>query len=274
MASKKINYRLISQIVFFALIAVITVSHGLAERGVDVGNVPSSSIHSVCPFGGVVSIYRFVTAGNYVQKIHQSSFVLMTLVFISAVVFGPVFCGWVCPFGSFQEWIGSIGRKIFKRRYNRFIPPNFDKLLGFMRYVVLIWVVYVTAVSAKLIFAEYDPYNALFTFWTSEAQVAGIVILVLVIAASMFVERPWCKYACPYGALLGLTNLIRPVSIKRNADTCISCGKCDRACPMNINVSGTGNVRDIRCISCLECTSESACPVKDTVNMALGAPRR
>jgi len=43
---------------------------------------------------------------------------------------------------------------------------------------------------------------------------------------------------------------------------------------MNINVSGVKNVRDARCISCLECTSEAACPVKDTVNMALGAPRR
>lgn len=273
-AKKKINLRLIAQIVFFLIIAAITINHGLAEQQAGIEGIPAASIHAVCPFGGVVSIYRFVTAGSYVQKIHEASFALMVIVFFSAVLFGPIFCGWVCPFGSFQEWLGKLGKKVFKRRYNNFVPSKIDKVLGLLRYVVLIWVVYVTAVSAKLVFATYDPYNALFSFWTSEAQIAGIVVLLLVVAASFFIERPWCKYACPYGALLGLTNYIKPFSVRRNAKTCISCGKCDRACPMNIEVSKSGSVRDARCISCLECTSEAACPIKDTVELSVASPRR
>ena len=265
---RKSQLRLISQILFFALIAVVTINHSLAETSAGIEEIPKASIHAVCPFGGVVSIYRFVTAGAFVQKVHEASFALMVIVFFSAVLFGPIFCGWVCPFGSFQEWVGKLGRKLFRNSYNRIIPAKIERALGFLRYAVLIWVVYTTAVSAKLVFSSYDPYSALFSFWTSEAQIAGVLILLAVTAASLIVERPWCKFACPYGALLGLTNHIRPFALRRRTATCISCGKCDRACPMNIEVSKADAVRDTRCITCLECTSEAACPIEDTVVMS------
>lgn len=263
--ARRFQLRLISQILFFALIAIVAINHNLAEKNAGIAEIPAASIHAVCPFGGVVSIYRFVTAGAFVQKIHESSFTLMVIVFLSALLFGPIFCGWVCPFGTFQEWIGKLGKKVFRKTYNRIIPTRLEKGLGLLRYAVLVWVVYATAVSAKLVFSAYDPYSALFSFWTSEAQVAGVFILLAVVAASLIVDRPWCKFACPYGALLGLTNLIRPFAIRRVAATCISCGKCDWSCPMNIEVSNASAVRDTRCISCLECTSEAACPIEDTL---------
>ena len=80
-------------------------------------------------------------------------------------------------------------------------------------------------------------------------------------------ERPFCKYACPYGAVLGVFNLFRIVKIRRNPSTCIDCKACDKACPMNIPVSTGGAVRNHQCIACLKCTSEQACPVKNTVAM-------
>jgi polyferredoxin len=88
--------------------------------------------------------------------------------------------------------------------------------------------------------------------------------------ASLFVERPWCKYACPYGAVLGLTNLFRVFGIRREASTCKLDGACDITCPMNINVSSKTVVRDHQCISCLECTSEAHCPVAATVTFSTG----
>ncbi len=269
--ARKSQLRLISQILFFALIAIVTINHSLAEKSAGIEEIPSASIHAVCPFGGVVSIYRFVTAGTFVQKVHEASFALMVIVFLSAVLLGPIFCGWVCPFGSFQEWVGKLGKRLFRKSYNGILPAKIEKALGFLRYGVMIWVVYATAVSAKLVFSTYDPYSALFSFWTSEAQIAGVLILAAVIAASFIIERPWCKFACPYGALLGLTNLIRPFAIRRRASTCISCGKCDRSCPMNIDVSKAKAIRDTRCITCLECTSEAACPIEDTVLLSTPA---
>lgn len=261
--------RRIVQIVFFVVIAVIAVNHSLEETGR--GFLPgSASLHAVCPFGGIVSLYQLFASGTLVKKIHESSLVLMVIAGFLAILFGPVFCGWICPFGTFQEWISGLGKKIFGKRYNRFIPAKLDKALRFLRYLVLGWVLYMTAVTGILMFSTVDPYHALFSFWTGEVAIPGYIALAVVIVLSLFIERPFCKYACPYGAVLGLSNLVRVFAIKRKKETCISCGACDKACPMNIKVSGAGRVRDHQCISCLECTSEAACPVESTVVFSAG----
>lgn len=273
---RKIWVRRIVQLFFFLLIALISINHSLVESGQGIPLLASASLHSLCPFGGVVSIYQFATDGTFVQKIHQSAFVLMVIAFITAILFGPVFCGWVCPLGTVQEWFAGIGRRLFKRRgkkfgyYNNFIPARIDRILRYTRYLVLAWVLYMTAVTGKLVFSDVDPYFALFNFWTSEVAVGGLIVLGLTLAASLFVERPWCKYACPYGALLGLSNLVRVFSIRRTPGTCRLDGACDITCPMNINVSSKTIVRDHQCISCLECTSEAHCPVASTVVFAAG----
>lgn len=265
--------RRIVQIFFFALIALITVNHSLAESGRGIPLLSSASLHALCPFGGVVTIYQYATAGTFVQKIHESSFILMVIGFLLAVLFGPVFCGWVCPLGTVQEWVSGLGRRLFKkRRYNHFIPAKIDGILRYTRYLVLAWVIYMTAASGTLIFAEVDPYFALFNFWSSEVAVGGLVVLGITLAASLFVERPWCKYACPYGAVLGLSNLFRVFSIRRSTSTCKLDGACDITCPMNINVSAKTVVRDHQCISCLECTSEARCPVAATVEFSTRQP--
>ena len=258
--------RRVIQIFFFVLIALIAINHQRAESaGGGIPLLTSASLHAVCPFGGVVSLYQFFTVGTFVQKVHQSSFVLMVLVFILAVLFGPVFCGWVCPLGTIQEWVGKLGKKITKKRYNHLIPTRLDKVLRYLRYGLLVWVLYMTATSGKLIFSDLDPYYALFNFWTGEVAASGLVILGISLALSLVVERPWCKYACPYGAVLGLTNLFRVFSIRRVQESCRSCGVCTRDCPMNIPVDEVRLVRDHQCITCLECTSEAICPIEDTV---------
>lgn len=267
---RRIWLRTIVQIFFFALIALISVNHTLAESGKGIPILSSASLHSLCPFGGVVTIYQFATTGTFVQKIHESAFILMIIGFLLAILFGPVFCGWICPFGSIQEWVGKLGRKIFKRRYNFFIPAKIDRILRYLRYLVLAWVIYMTAASATLVFAEFDPYFALFNFWSGELAVGGLVVLLVTLAGSLFIERPWCKYACPYGAVLGITNLFRIFRIRRVPGTCKLDRACDIYCPMNIKVSEKTIVRDHQCISCLECTSEARCPAAGTVDFVAG----
>lgn len=266
--NRKIWIRPVIQIFFFALIALIAINHQLSESGGGIPFLSKASLHALCPFGGVVSLYQFATTGTFVQKIHESSFALMIIGFFLAILFGPAFCGWICPLGSIQEWFGRLGKKLFKRKYNHFIPYNIDKYLRYLRYVMLIWVLYMTAYSGKLFFQDLDPYFALFNFWSSEVAVGGLIILFVTLALSLFVERPWCKYACPYGAVLGIANLFRVFSIRRAIEPCKSCGICATECPMGIQVHEVEIVRDHQCISCLECTSEAVCPVDDTVFFA------
>jgi polyferredoxin len=270
---RSIWIRRVVQIFFFVFIALIAVNHNLEESGGGIPLLSNASLHALCPFGGVVTIYQYATVGTFVQKIHESAFVLMVIGFVLAILFGPVFCGWVCPLGTVQEWVAKWGKKLFKRRYNHFVPPQIDNILRYARYIVLAWVLYVTAVSGKLIFADYDPYFALFNFWSEEVTWQALTILGLTLGLSLFVERPWCKYACPYGAMLGISNLFRVFQIRRAESTCKADGACSILCPMNIPVDSVKTVRDHQCISCLECTSEAVCPVAKTVIFSTGGAK-
>ncbi len=270
---RSIWLRQVVQFFFFGFIALIAINHTLVENGGGIPFLSTASLHALCPFGGVVTIYQYATAGTFVQKIHESAFILMILGFLLAVLFGPVFCGWVCPLGTVQEWVSKLGKKLFRRRFNNFVPARLDNVLRYLRYGVLAWVLYMTAATGTLIFAEYDPYFALFNFWSDEVAVTGLVILGLTLGLSLFVERPWCKYACPYGAVLGISNLFRVFSIRRVEATCKVDGACNIVCPMNIAVDTKTTVRDHQCISCLECTSEAICPVAKTVVFSTPLPK-
>jgi polyferredoxin len=175
----------------------------------------------------------------------------MVIVLLLTVLFGPVFCGWLCPLGSIQEWVGKLGKRIFKKKFNRFIPYKIDRYLRFTRYLVLALVLYKMAVTAKLLFQDVDPYYAMFNFFTGEVTLAALSILVVTLILSLFIERPWCKYACPYGALLGLANLFRIFKIRRISSACENCGACDRACPMNIKISDSHAVRNHHALAIL-----------------------
>ncbi len=261
--------RLISQIFFFVVIALITWNHYLVESGSALPFIGSSSLHAICPFGGVATLVSWVTLGAFVQKIHLSSIVIMVIIMILSFLLGPVVCSYVCPLGSIQEWFSKIGKKIFKGKFNTFIPKKLDKILRYGRYGVLIFTVYLTTQSLKLIFLEVDPYYALFNFWSDEATVGGIIVLVIVLMGSLFVERPWCKYACPFGAVVGLTNYFSIFKIRRKSSTCVNCQKCDTVCPMNIQVSSKDVIKDTSCIRCGLCTSEHTCPIDNTVSLSI-----
>ncbi len=263
--SRKLRARTLVQILFLVLVAAISANAALEKTGLSIPLLSTASLHAICPFGGVVTVWQFLTTGTFIQKIHESSLILMSAVLLLSLVFGPVFCGWVCPLGSIQEAIGKLGKRLLKKRYNHMLPERVDKVLRYARYLLMALVIVNTAISGKLMFQTIDPYYALFNFWTNEVAIGAYIVLGATLLLSLVVERPWCKYACPYGALLGLTNLIRLLPIRRNPTTCISCGACDKACPMNIRVSASKAVRDHQCISCLKCTSESACPIKNTV---------
>jgi len=259
---KSKRFRLITQIFFFVLIGLITVNHVLEETGRSLALIPSVSLHAICPFGAVETFASLVTGNGLIRQLHASAIVMGSAVLLLTLIFGPVFCSHICPLGSIQEWLGKLGRKIFKEKYNTLIPQKVHHVLKYLRYVVLAMILWQTYQSASLVFLNVDPYYALYHFWTGEATIAAMIVLAVTLLLSLAVERPWCKYFCPYGGFLGLVSKISLFKVRRSETLCIDCKKCDKRCPMLIDISTKKKVTDTLCNRCMQCTdTEGGCPV-------------
>lgn len=181
------------------------------------------------------------------------------------LILGPVFCGWICPFGTLQDVFAKLGAKLGIKKL--VMPANLKKVLAFFRYILLIITI---LISADFIFTilSLDPRANITTLLGGKMlTVMGWVIIVVFLGISMFFERPFCNYLCVEGAKFGVLSTLRPLTIVRNKETCVGCNKCNRACPMNIDISSYGQVRSLQCINCIECVA--ACPVKNTLKVGL-----
>ena len=103
-------------------------------------------------------------------------------------------------------------------------------------------------------------------FFRNIGQTAVIFIALLVLL-SMLVKNFWCRYLCPYGALLGLASFLSPVKIRRDAEACIDCGNCARACLSNLPVDRLMQIRSVECTACMACVA--ACPAQDALQFSL-----
>jgi polyferredoxin len=221
----------------------------------------TASIDALCPFGGVETLYRFVSSGGqYVPKTHQSNVVLLLGLLAGTIIAGGAFCGWVCPFGGAMDVLTSIRRRL--RIPEIRVPERLDRVLRYGRYLMLAIILYQTIASVKLWFAEFDPYRTLFGLdWLFEFDpvVAGLAYgtLIVTLIASFFVERAWCRYACPLGGAISLVGRFSLLRIRRTDTACKACALCERPCPVKLPVA-TATTISSDCIGCLACVD--ACP--------------
>lgn len=117
----------------------------------------------------------------------------------------------------------------------------------------------------------HSPYGAIadvrmLNFFRDLGETAAIVLTIFVVA-SVFVQNFWCRYLCPYGALLGLVALPGPLRIRRSEPACIDCAKCAKVCPSALPVDKLVTIKSVECTGCLECVA--VCPAEGALHMSL-----
>ena len=272
------TFRRLTQLGIFLFIAFIAVRHTLAGEG---GDVMTASWEAYCPLGGLESLYRYITSGGqFVQHVHLSNMIVLVATLAVALLARNAFCGWLCPLGFIQDMISSFsaflqkklpglrkGVKTLKKRAAGLAV--LDRYLRFLKYGVLAWAVLGAAAYGFMVFRNFDPWAALWGL-LELSLTAGTAVLAIVLIASFFVERPWCRYACPLGAATGLVGKLSPFYLKREAEACTSCAICTKACPVGLPVHTATTIRHADCMSCLECVDE--CPREGALELKVGLP--
>ncbi len=238
----------------------------------------SGSVEAVCPFGGFETAWTWLTTGRTVSHTHSANLVLAGVVTVLAVLARGFFCGWICVLGSMQESVRAIGRRLERvvpgmRAVRRWLEPGprLDRALRLGRYAVLVWAIGGAAVTGTMVFRAVDPWSAFLGIVDFEFS-TGIVVLIVMLVLALFIDRPFCRYACPLGAVQGIVAKASPVAIQRSADACLGCEICNNACPMGIPVNQRTRVTDASCIGCLQCVS--ACPSQDALALTVSFPSR
>ncbi len=225
--------RLRSRVAVLALTAACLAYFGFYREG------------CICPIGAIQNIAVALTDPAYAVPYVVIAFFFLPLLF--SLFVGRAFCGGVCPLGAMQELLVLWPVQV---------PTKLDRALSWLKYVYLalaIWFAIQPAATRDFVICRFDPYVGLFrrTGFAHMFAIGGALLLI-----GLFVGRPYCRYLCPYGALLSWCARLSRWGVTITPDRELDCGLCMNACPYG----AIENLRAVRpaCLYCARCYK--ACP--------------
>jgi polyferredoxin len=230
------------------------------------------SVEGFLPISALLGLKRFVLTGKW-DEVHPAGLTIFMAALVIALLLRKGFCGWICPVGFVSNLIEKGGKKI---RFIKHLPAWIDypllsikyALLAFFFYVIL-WQMDIRAIDAFI----HGSYNKIvdgkMLLFFIEPSTLTLQVMAFLILISLVLRNFWCRYLCPYGALLGLLAMFGLSRVRREEKLCIDCKQCDKICPASIQISGKRFVHSPECIGCVECVA--VCPQKDC--LTLSAPK-
>jgi polyferredoxin len=244
-------------------------------RGLETGTgssiaAPPPGIEGWLPIAGLMNLKYFLLTGR-VPAIHPAAMFLLITFLAMSFLLRKAFCSWLCPVGTISEYFGLVGQKILGRNFR--VWRWLDIPLRGLKYFLLgffVWAISFMSAAAIAGFMQSD-YGVvagvkMLNFFRFLGE-TGLIVLGMLALASVFVKNFWCRYLCPYGALLGFASLLSPVRIRREPEPCIDCAKCAKVCPSNLPVDKLITIKSAECTGCLECVA--ICPVEGALHLAL-----
>ncbi len=233
-----------------------------------------------CPIG---SLQAVLANRNY-----RFSFYVVGFLLLFGSVFGRFVCGWLCPFGLIQDLLykiplfrsrsterKSLLKRIFTKRKN--LPGH--RVLIWLKYVILAGFVIILPLFALDAIGQGSPWFCKYICPSGTLtaglpllvsneplrQAAGflfqwkVLVLIVLVILSIVVYRPFCKYICPLGAVYSVFNPIALYRYQIDTNKCTKCGRCKKACKMDIKVWEKPNSPEcIRCGDCIRSCPENA----------------
>ncbi|HPN40106.1 MAG TPA: 4Fe-4S binding protein [Candidatus Cloacimonadota bacterium] len=222
------------------------------------------NIHQACPYA--VVCFGAMDAGiiNTASTVAVWAVIVGLLIVLSTMWLGRRFCAWICPLGSVQEGLFSLRSKSYKIK--RKLPFWYDRKFAWIKYFLLGLTTFLAAMTLSWRYMRLCPFVTL-------ARLPGVVwqgaiVLLIILVSSFLVERWWCRFLCPYAALMNLAQKlgqfmgINRSKMKRNLERCNDCGVCVLYCPMNLNLAESEYVQSENCIHCGLCAE--VCPKPGT----------
>ena len=212
------------------------------------------TIREVVQLFYAVNFYLIMMLLGYEFKVESEYIVILSM-----LVIGPFFCGWACPFGAISYFMLKLRRKLFpKLEIN--IPPKVDKYLRFLRFVFLLYYLYMFIVLGISYFGDHGDMHNSTPFSTLFIKTKHIAVFVI----TMFIPYFFCKYMCWQKAAYNvLVRYILPsTKIVRDENTCVKCNKCNSVCPTSIDIANRKEVKGWDCFECFNCLDSDICPPK------------
>jgi len=229
-------------------------------------------VEGFLPISGLMGLLDWIYQGR-LNAVHPAATMLFVIALAMAFFLRKAFCAWVCPVGFLSESLARLGRRLpCLESRNLRLPRGVDIPLRSVKYLLLgffLWAIVGMSAPALSAFLASD-YNQvadvkMLWFFTRLGLTPAIVLAVLA-AASLVVNGAWCRYLCPYGALLGLFAWASPLRIARHAPSCTDCGLCDRVCMARLPISRSRRILSPECTGCLDCVA--SCPQTNALALA------
>lgn len=236
-----------------------------------------AGVEAYLPLGSLIGLRRWAETG-YWDEIHPAGLTVLLAAIGGAVLARRAFCSWICPVGTFSralEW--------FRARVLR-LPPRWDaprwlrRIAAGAKYALLAQILWSFArlplegVQGFM----YLPYNlaadANMLLYVANVSARGAVVLGGLVVLSVVVRNAWCRFLCPYGALLGVAGALSPLRVVRDEGACRDCRACTRACGAGIRVHEARAVHGLECTSCMACVA--ACRVDGALGVRSPRGRR
>jgi ferredoxin-type protein NapH len=237
---KKINLRKAIQNSFFVVMIFLTLF-------MITGKI--NSAHQFCPYSAVC--FGAMAPRGIIT--YSTTIILSLIILVLTIFIGRKFCSYICFLGTLQEKLFNL----FKRSSPIVIHPWLHKILSWFKYLILVFTLTRVILLVQYVYFEACP--VLSISFITQITIKGIIILAIIFVLGIFFERFWCRYMCPYGALLNIFQALgkllglKRAKILRDISDSMECRNCPNYCPMGIDINTRDIIEDLSCIHCMKC---------------------